>query len=128
LCVDASRRYIDSQARLANPAGPGQRDQPGRVQQFVELGLLALSPDETGRLGRQIVPARWHRVRCWWAGVASRPWWRHDGSRDSLGWAPESLQPSPVSLGQLEGTGQAFDRVGVRLVLAAFEVVDAARA
>ena len=46
------------EARLAGATGPGERDQPGAVEQPSQLGQLRLAADKRGELGRKVVRCR----------------------------------------------------------------------
>jgi hypothetical protein len=47
---------LDREARLADPARPGQRDQAGHGEERADLGALRLAPDEAGRAEREVAP------------------------------------------------------------------------
>jgi hypothetical protein len=57
--VDLVRRRLQSQTRLANPSGPGQRQQPDavRVEQVANGAQLDLAAEELRRLRREVVGA-----------------------------------------------------------------------
>src|SRR5438874_689132 len=54
-----STRYLRRESRLANAAGPGQRQQPraSGPQQVCRLGQFALTPEQRSRRGGQLDPA-----------------------------------------------------------------------
>ena len=51
-------RRLDREARLADAAGPGQRDQPGVVEQQDEVGEVAVAAEERGQPFGQVARRR----------------------------------------------------------------------
>src|SRR5690242_9378271 len=56
--VDEVGRRLQRQARLAAPAGTGQRDQARRREQVLDRAELAVAPDEAAQWDGQAMPRR----------------------------------------------------------------------
>ena len=63
--VDLVRRRLQGEARLPDPAGAGERQQPHavRVEELADGAQLCLAAEELGRLRRQVVRRRLQRRR-----------------------------------------------------------------
>ena len=54
---------LEGEARLARAAGPGQRHQPGAIEQLADGRDLALATDEARQLDGQVVGPRVERAQ-----------------------------------------------------------------
>lgn len=107
MALRGRRRDLEREPGLAGPAGSGERQQPGALEQGGGLGDLPLAPDERGQLRRQIVRSGVERAQRREVGRQAID----DELAQALGCA-EVLEPMLPEVAQGDAVGQSIAEQG----------------